>query len=282
MRKILSLALVLCLILGITGCGHFRTKKIPSNTETSNTQTKNETVTDEREIIDTEYYTLKTPNHWNTDCFYELSERENYNYSLSFYDKSSHEATNGGWLFTLDLLTEFEDYSNYPDYDVLGSLEVYRIGSYNIVVTYPTDVQFSEDTVKKYNELSAEISTILDSISFKEECIFSKEPIPIDNSIITPVSLSADFYAELYNYVIASCVNYTKWWDNPTLSVTNPQHYYLGNITSENYAEKMDKAKQLVDGVYKAGYWEIRYNGYGTIYIGLYITPNDEVYFCYR
>lgn len=233
-------------------------------------------------LIDTEYYTISVPYSWSDDCFYEIADGENYNYTLSFYDEASHEAINGGWLFTIDLLTEFKDYSHYPDYEVLGSLEVYRIGSYNIVVTYPTDVQFSEDTARKYSELSEKIPTILDSISFKGECTFSKEPIPIDNSISTPVSLSADFYVELYNYVIGSCVNYTKWWDNPTLSFTNPQHYYLGNITSENYDEKMNKAKQLVDNVYKTGYWEIRFNGYGTIYIGLYITSNDEVYFCYR
>jgi len=85
----------------------------------------------------------------------------------------------GGHLFSIHLLTEFEDYTVYPDYDVLGSLEVYKIGSYNIIVTYPTDVQFSNETVEKYNEMTASIPDVLDTISFKDECIFAKTPIPI-------------------------------------------------------------------------------------------------------
>lgn len=237
------------------------------------------TVTAPDMFIDTEYYTLSAPSSWKDGCFYEIADGENHSYTLSFYDKTSHDAINGGWLFSINLLAESEDYSIYPDYDVLGSLEVDRIGSYNIVVTYPTDVQFSEETAENYNQMSDKIPELLKTISFKDECTFSEEPIPI---ISSQVSLSAEFYAELCTYTVSSCVNYTEWWNNPTLSYTNPTHYYLGKITSENYSEKMDKAKQLVDGVYKAGYWEIRHNGYGTIKIGLYITPDDELYFCYK
>ncbi|MGM9662007.1 MAG: hypothetical protein ACI3WR_02820 [Oscillospiraceae bacterium] len=233
-------------------------------------------------LIDTEYYTIKVPNSWEDDCFYEVTDGESYNYTLSFYNKASHEQISGGWLFSINLLTEFEDYTNYPDYDVLGSLEVYRTGSYNLVVTYPTDVQFSEETANKYNEMSESIPDILSTISFKEECTFSNAPIPVENSTVTQGSLSLDFYTELCTYVVSSCVNYTEWWNDPTLSHTDPTYYYLGNITAENYAEKMATAKQLVDGVYQVGYWEIRSRGYGTIKIGLYITPNDELYFCYR
>lgn len=131
-------------------------------------------------FIDTEYYTLSAPNSWNDDCFYEIATGENYNYTLSFYDKASHDAINGGWLFSINLFAEFEDYSYYPDYAVLGSLEVYRIGSYNIVVTYPTDVPYSEETAEKYLEMCNDISEILDTISFKEECVFSDIPIPVE------------------------------------------------------------------------------------------------------
>lgn len=102
------------------------------------------------------------------------------------------------------------------------------------------------------------------------------------NVEVAEISKTTDFYAELCSYVTSNCINYTEWWNNPTLSFTNPTHYFLGNITAENYSEKMEKAKQLVDNVYKAGYWEIRYQGYGAIKIGLYITHEDELYFCYK
>lgn len=294
MRKIISLLVSLCILLALTGCGIHNTEntgndmvKEPSyehienagDVTTSTTSGVNTVEADK--VIDTEYYTINVPISWDVDCFFEIAEGEHYNYTLSFYDKASHDEINGGWLFSINLPTEFEDYTFYPDYDVMGSLEVYRIGSYNIVVTYPTDVQFSENTAKKYNQMSAEIPKILKTISFKDECIFSEEPIPVENDT-TQNSLTLDFYTELCTYVVSSCVNYTEWWNEPTFSVTDPTYYYLGNITTENYSEKMQKAKQLVDGVYKAGYWEIRYQGYGTIKIGLYITPEEELYFCYR
>lgn len=294
MKKLVVVFLSLTMILALGACTPDAEKELPeaeivedvalSNSSTSYNTDFSTTVTQPKSdmLIDTEYYTISAPSSWNDDCIYEISDGDSYNYSLSFYDKASHEAVYGGWLFSIDLLTEFEDYSNYPDHDVLGSLEVYRIGSYNIVVTYPTDVQCSEETAEKYREMYNDIPDMLKTISFKDECTFSEEPIPVDNGIASQVSLCADFYTELYAYVMSNCVNYTEWWSDPTLSYTDPSHYYLGHITSENYSEKMDKAKQLVDGVYKAGYWEIRYNGYGTIKIGLYITPDDELYFCYK
>lgn len=290
MKKWITILLSVITVISLSACGS--SKQPIEETPTTEVPTTNADIKVEESavtpqpkpdmVVDTEYYTLSAPSSWEDGCFYELAEGESYNYTLSFYDKASHEAVNGGWLFTINLFTEFEDYTIYPDYDVLGSLEVYRIGSYNIVVTYPTDVVYSEETAKNYNQMYSQIPDVLKTISFKEECTFSEEPLPIDNSVSSQESLSADFYAELCTYTLSTCVNYTEWWSNPTLSYTNPTHYYLGKITSDNYSEKMEKAKQLVDGVYKAGYWEIRYNGYGTIKIGLYITPEDELYFCYK
>lgn len=134
--------------------------------------------------IDTEYYTIEVPNSWNEDSFYKITDGELYSYTLSFYDKASYEETDGGWLFSIRLEPEFENYSgygSYGSYDILGSLEVYRIGSYNIVVLYPTDVQYSDKTAENYREMSGSISDILDTISFKDECTFSKDPIPVQS-----------------------------------------------------------------------------------------------------
>ena len=285
MKRWITILLSITTALSLNACSSSKQsvdETLPTNTVIEADESTVTTQPKPGMFIDTEFYTLLAPSSWKNDCFYEIADGESYNYTLSFYDKASHDAINGGWLFSVNLLTEFEDYSIYPDYDVLGSLEVSRIGSYNIVVTYPTDVQFSEETAQNYNQMSDKIPELLKTISFKDECTFSEQPIPIDNSVNSQVSLSADFYAELCAYTVSSCVNYTEWWNDPTLSYTNPTHYYLGKITAENYSEKMDKAKQLVDSVYKTGYWEIRYNGYGTIKIGLHISPEDELYFCYK
>lgn len=191
MKKIISILLSLIVILSLGACGSNRQttdETLVTNDTVSTDDTMTTTQTSPNMLIDTEYYTLSAPNSWNNDCFYEVADGENYNYTLSFYAKASHDAINGGWLFSVNLFTEFEDYSYYPAYDVLGSLEVYRIGSYNIVVTYPTDVQYSEETAKKYREMCGEIADILKTISFKDECTFSEKPIPVEEVPSTEVS----------------------------------------------------------------------------------------------
>lgn len=129
--------------------------------------------------VDTDYYTVEIPKAWETDGLWKVFEGESYDYTLSFYEKQSHDELNAGFLFSIDLFTEFEDYTYYPSYEVLGSVEVYRIGGYNIIATYPTDVQFSEKTVKKYNKMASEIPQVLKSLKVKEECSFSAEPLEV-------------------------------------------------------------------------------------------------------
>lgn len=287
MKKTLVCIIALLVSLTFAGCNNATNNgdetASGSNPQITETQKESEKPKSEQEtvLVDTEYYTVSIPVEWNDDCIYEVVSGEHYNYSLNFYERQSHDEMNGGYLFGIELLNETEDYTNYPSYDILGSLEVYRIGSYNIVVTYPTDVQFIESAAKKYNSMTAQIPDILKTISFKDECTFSETPVEVI-SVEPPASTTADFYAELCNYVVSSGVNYTEWWSNPKLSYTEPKHYYLGSITAENYAEKMEQAKKLVDGVYKAGYWEIRHRGYGKLKIGLLVTENDELYFCYE
>ena len=173
-------------------------------------------VTEEQKtsVVSTKYYTVEIPVSWEKDCFHELTEKEHNNYKLSFYDKASREEINGGWLFSVDLLDETEDYLNFPDYEILGSVEVHNIGSYNIIVTYPTDVQFSENTAKKYSELKKEVPDILKTISFNDECVFSKEPIPVLKAEETKPQVSARFIGKWKDLGIGSRVpNGAKRWN---------------------------------------------------------------------
>ena len=172
MKKILFFMLSIFFVFSLLGCG----------AETNSDQ-KNDTSTstnDEPYIIDTEYYTISLPDSWRVDSYHEIINGDNSAYTLTFYDKAGRDSSNGGKLFSILLLTESEDYSDYPDHKVLGSLEVSQIGSFNIVVTYPTDVQFSETTAQKYNEMRGNVEQILDTISYKNECVFSTIPLPIN------------------------------------------------------------------------------------------------------
>ena len=129
--------------------------------------------------VETKYFTVSVPESWKQNCVYEVYA-ENDDCAVSFYEKASYDAIGCGWLFSIDLIPESEDYSYYPNYDVLGRLEVPSLGVYHIVVTYPTDVQFSEENAKTYHEMFNTVPEILDTISFMEGCVFSDIPAPAE------------------------------------------------------------------------------------------------------
>ena len=176
MKKFLLLALSIVLFFSLLGCYG---DKNGEKTNDAPTESNNELYT-----VDTEYYTISVPYSWKTDSSHKIIKGDNSAYTLTFYDKASRNASKGGELFSIVLLTEYEDYSSFPDHKVLGSLEVSQTGSYNIVVTYPADTQFPEQTAKKYNEMRGDINEILNSISYKDKCVFSTSPIPIKKAEI--------------------------------------------------------------------------------------------------
>lgn len=171
MKKFLLLALSMLLLFSLLGCNNEKSN------ETSNDTSNGES--DELYTVDTEYYTISVPFSWKSDAHYEIVEGEGSAYTLTFYDKASRDSGNGGELFSIVLLTEYEDYSEITHHKALGSLEISQIGSYNIVVTYPSEAQYSDQTAEKYNEMKGKVDQILDSIAFNDKCVFSETPIPV-------------------------------------------------------------------------------------------------------
>lgn len=133
-------------------------------------------------LIDTEYYTLEVPKSWDGKYCYHVSDREDNTYSFEISEKISYgDLGGGGSLFSVLLIPGGEDYTYYPSYDILGSFTSDEIGSFNIVVLYPTDVQFSEQGRQTYQEMTDGMEDVLDSISFKEGYVYSETAIPIQN-----------------------------------------------------------------------------------------------------
>ncbi|MBQ7883584.1 MAG: hypothetical protein IJ320_04420 [Phascolarctobacterium sp.] len=127
-------------------------------------------------ILSTKFYDIKIPDSWKTDCIYEIVEDKNSSYTLTCYEKNSRKKFNGGELFSIKTLPVSEDYSYFPEFDFLGSFKVNGIGEFNMLVLYPSDVQFNKETVYKYNEMKEYIPAIVKTISFKDGCLFTKAP----------------------------------------------------------------------------------------------------------
>ncbi|MBQ8796227.1 MAG: hypothetical protein IJZ54_07365 [Clostridia bacterium] len=148
--------------------------------------------------VDTEFYTLSVPFEWYDKCGYEEDTNEYIRHSLSFYHKDSRNAGYDGFLFCISLLNPSDDYAHIPEHDVLGALLVDEPGGgfskFNIIVRYPSDVRFSEETIRDYKEQEAMISEILKTIEYKEKCTFLNEPIAIETEpIVTAPIISKNF-----------------------------------------------------------------------------------------
>ncbi len=118
-------------------------------------------------------FIVHLPADWADKAVWDFYETDT-TYSVSFYEKTSHEAGFGGHLFTLMVLPEGFSYEEYPSYDLLGTLT--QDGQYfsYLLALYPTDVQFSNEAAARYQSMEREITSILDALTFPEEITFSK------------------------------------------------------------------------------------------------------------
>lgn len=115
--------------------------------------------------FDTELYSLELPEYWEDLAVYEQWDI-GYAYGITFYESQSLDDFDGegGMLFSI-ILDSNDEYMDYPDYTYLGQLSVVRLANFDVVVTYPTDVQFSDAGQENYMKLSNDIAGILASFT---------------------------------------------------------------------------------------------------------------------
>ena len=66
-----------------------------------------------------------------------------------------------------------DDCTIYPSYVFMGEMGVYRIGTYNMVIYYPSDVQW-QNPESGYSAMANSIDDIVASIKFGDEVTFTK------------------------------------------------------------------------------------------------------------
>ena len=184
MKKLLYLMAVLCLVISLAGCAKEAdvSEAEPTAPVTDEVIPTQEIKDEHDALVDTEYYTITIPESWCEDCIYEVIDGENNDYALSFCEKADY-GVSGGWLFSVALLSQQDDYTEYPSYDVLGSIETQDKGAFNVIVSYPTDVQFSDENAAEYHEIYDAIPDVLKTISFKENCAFSETPVEVQSAM---------------------------------------------------------------------------------------------------
>ena len=115
-------------------------------------------------VIDTDYYSLTLPVDWLDKCIWEITNNNNGTYILNLYELTSHEAMDAGKLCSLMLFpTNDKTYKELPDYQLVGSLDT-QDGSFYLVALFPTDVQFTEETMDAYNGMYEKLQDVLYTI----------------------------------------------------------------------------------------------------------------------
>lgn len=109
-------------------------------------------------------FTVTLPESWQDSCAIEYDETDT-TYGLSFYQKAAKDAGFGGWLFTLTSFPEGLDYSQHPQYELLGAIRSSDGFDEHIVAIYPSDVQFDEERREEYERMTADIPSVLDSLT---------------------------------------------------------------------------------------------------------------------
>lgn len=100
------------------------------------------------------------PAEWEGVC-----EIEALDSGIAFYHTPSKEILDGGWLFSIALEAE-EDYRDYPSYQVYSRAVG---GGKDLIILYPTDVQFPEETAAGYQAANALSPGVIDSIVIESE-----------------------------------------------------------------------------------------------------------------
>lgn len=130
-------------------------------TSEENASEKEEELTDI--FIEGKYFNITLPANWKDKYIMEEYEDE-YGYSMEFCEKSSNDIGYVGWLFSIEI---WEGEIQQPNYEEIGKINIDG-EEYPMIIAYPTDVQFTEETSEAYHELGKDIETIIDTIDIRE------------------------------------------------------------------------------------------------------------------
>ena len=186
-RKFIALVCALALLASCSPASTPSTEPTaPSSEPTAPSVEPSETPSPEPYIVTPRYmtgrgdlvdglFTVTLPDSWRESCAVEYDETDT-TYGLSFYQKAAKYAGFGGWLLTLTCFPEGTNYSHYPQYEFLGAIRSDEGFDEHIVAIYPSDVQFDEDRREEYERMTADIPSILESLTVADGCEF----IPAD------------------------------------------------------------------------------------------------------
>ena len=114
-------------------------------------------------FIEGKYFNITLPANWK-DKYIMKEYEDEYGYSMEFCEKTSNDIGYVGWLFSIEI---WEGEIQQPNYEEIGKINIDG-EEYPMIIAYPTDVQFTEETSEAYHDLGKDIETIIDTIDTRE------------------------------------------------------------------------------------------------------------------
>ncbi len=132
-------------------------------------------------LFRTEFYTVVIPDDWYGRYTYDRWELDSYGYGIGFNEASSAEDGMSGRLFSICLQTD-QSYLTAPDYNYIGQIAANNGLTYNVVVYYPTSIEFSTAARADYNDMGNDIDAIVASLAATDIATFTA------GTPVTPIS----------------------------------------------------------------------------------------------
>lgn len=135
----------------------------------------NSSATADELTLNTEYFSVVFPENWygkyDVD-FYSDEQIKDWSIVLK------EEITNNsdmGYLFSVVMVRDGESYYDYPEYDYYACAEYEDDGKYNVIITYPSDVQFDDAYEYIYRDLQEDIPNVIDGLKLKTSNVSFEE-----------------------------------------------------------------------------------------------------------
>ena len=132
------------------------------------------------EKIDTDYYSITIPASWQGEYTYDIREGENGSYNLTVRHKDSYGTGYGGMLFSISMYSVAEGngkqiIEEQPiPIDYLGVLKLPNGGEFDMIVTFPTDLQCPFESIDVYNEFYEEGKSVYKTFTSTNGATFEK------------------------------------------------------------------------------------------------------------
>ena len=149
-----------------------------TETETETTVPTTEAKAEEK--IDTDYYSIAIPAEWQGEYTYDIREGENGSYNLTVRHKDSYGTGYGGMLFSISMYSVAEGngkqiIEEQPiPIDYLGVLKLPNGGEFDMIVTFPTDLQCPFESIDVYNEFYEEGKSVYKTFTSTNGATFEK------------------------------------------------------------------------------------------------------------